>query len=99
MNKCLTCETTTKYDQCPSCNPDAFTDESHETVANNLYKGLAFLTQDDFDTKITMLKAMIKSVDEDSKVIPNLCKALDRAKWNRHLKIVNDCKITKRNNN
>ena len=86
MKKCLTCETTTKYDQCPSCNPDAFKDGFHETIANNFYKGLAFLTSADFDTRITMLKAMIKSVDEDSKEIPNLCKVLSRTRLNKRKK-------------
>ena len=83
MKKCLTCETTTKYDQCPSCNPNAFTDGHHETIVNKFYKGLAYLTAADFDTRTTMLKAMIKSVDEDSKEIPNLCKTLSRIRLNK----------------
>ena len=76
MKKCLTCQEVTKYDQCPSCNPDAFTDGCHETAVTKFYKGLVYVTPVDVTTRIIMLEAMIKSVDEDSKVIPNLCKAL-----------------------
>ena len=90
-NACLTCETETKYDQCPACNPEAFIDECHQTTVDECYTGLAFLTKGDFDTRIQMIKAMIRSIDEDtmlfSGIISNLCAVLIRSQQRHTLKL------------
>ena len=89
MKKCLTCEEVTKYDQCPCCNPDGFIDkletETNEKRYWKFFNGLVYLAPAQFNTRTTMLKAMIKSVGEESIVIPNLCRALIETEKNKHL--------------